>query len=77
MELTDHHGVVIATRTRAVAAKGRVVVSITPPRHAEGVRVRIGEFMMDDSAHGPNSAVEIGSGGVAVEGDDWAETIKK
>jgi hypothetical protein len=40
------------------------------------VRVRIGDFMADDSAHGPNSAVEIESGGVKVDGDDWAGMSK-
>ena len=76
VELTDHHGVVIATTTRAVAANGSVAVSMTSPRHAEGVRVRIGEFMADDSAHGPNSAVQIESGGVSIEGDDWTAMSK-
>jgi hypothetical protein len=78
IELTDHHGVVIATATRSVAAKGHVALSLPAPagRHAEGVRVRIGDFMADDSAHGPNSAVEIESGGVKVDGDDWAGMSK-
>lgn len=78
VELTDHHGVVIATATRSVPAKSRVALSMTAPapRRAEGVRVRVGDFMLDDSAHGPNSAVQIESGGVVVEGDDWGETSR-
>jgi hypothetical protein len=74
VELTDHHGVVIATTTRAVPASGRVALSLAAPagRHAEGVRVRIGGFMADDSVHGPSSSVEIASGGVKVDGDDPA-----
>ena len=76
VELTDHHGVVIATTTRSVAAKGRVSLAMTPPRHAEGVRVRIGDFMADDSSHGPNSAVQIESGGITVADDDWTAMSK-
>jgi len=78
VELTDHHGVVIATTTRSLAASSRVAFAMTAPssRHAEGVRVRIADFMADDSAHGPSSAVQIESGGVVVEGDDRGETSK-
>jgi len=76
VELLDHHGVAIATTTRAIPANGRVIVSMTPPRQAEGVRVRVGEYMMEGSTSGPNESVSLEAGGVSVESEDWGEISK-
>ncbi|MEA2749376.1 MAG: hypothetical protein QOI41_3519 [Myxococcales bacterium] len=76
IELTDHHGVPMSTTTRAVPAHGRVVVSLTPPRHAEGVRVRVGEYMIEGATGGPGESVSLEAGGVTVDSGDWGEISK-
>lgn len=74
IEAMDHHGVPLASTIRALHANGRLVLSLTPPRQAEGVRVRIGEFTREGFSGGPNTNVEIEAGGMSVDGDDWGDT---
>jgi hypothetical protein len=74
IELLDHHAVAVATVTKALPASGRLVVTLTPPRRAEGLRVRIGEFMMEDLSPGPGSSVGLSSGGLSIDADDWKDT---
>jgi hypothetical protein len=76
IELIDHHGVAIATTTRAIPAGGRVVLSMTPPRQAEGVRVRVGDYMTEGSTGGPSEGVSLEAGGLKIESDDWSEASK-
>ena len=72
IEATDHHGVAVATLTKSLPANGRLKMTVTTPRQAEGLRVRIGEHVLEGSVSGPSTSVSLESGSLKVESEDWA-----
>ncbi len=71
IEALDHHRVPIAQVTRAFSAGAAVRLSLTPPRSASGLRVRIGEFTAEGFISGPSTTASFELGGEALESGDW------
>ncbi|HSO39769.1 MAG TPA: DUF3160 domain-containing protein, partial [Labilithrix sp.] len=74
IEAVDHHGVAITSVTKALPPDGRLVLTMTTPRQAEGLRVRIGEFVIEGATGGPSTSVQLEAGGLKVDSEDWAAT---